>query len=172
MKHVTLVATAATVALLTVLAAPAGAVDMGCGTPGPTATVFSTAGSGEALGWAPDCVQVIAPVASPGSVAFTNLDPLFHQPVADGCFSQFQVNFGQTKVLEGLRVVNGKAYVGYVPCDESATQARTGTFIPRTEGEKLPVVETGVDGPGTVTVHYICAFHGPVMHGKIVLHPA
>ncbi len=148
---------------------PAGAIDMGCGQPAQTAIMYAPPGAGEAsLAWAPDCVQVIAgPTnAKAATITFTNLDAVFHTPVAAGCFITAQVDPARTTTLD-LKMIDGKVFNGFTPCDETKTQFRTGFFIPRMESDKGPVLEPNEDG--SVTVHFICQFHGAAMHGRIVV---
>lgn len=151
--------------------APANAVDVGCQETAQTATVFALAAAGEATGWSPECAALTAGATTnkAATLTFTNLDALFHIPAAAGCFAGAQINAGQSWSVS-VKLIDGKVYNGFTPCDDTKSQARVGTFIPKSEGPKLPVIEYNEDG--TVVVHFICSFHGPAMHGRMVITPA
>lgn len=167
--------------LMAVAAMPqGGAVDLGCRSPmnqGNEALVVVLP-AGEFPDWTPECITF----DSLGSVTFRQLDGLPHQAVAKGCFdsgglnavnqAQYpeanQVRFKWDPRFEKVIAFSpvGGANGGIKFCEPGdGVEFRDGTFPPaRGVGLRYPVVE---DHPDHVAVHFICAVHGPIMHGVV-----
>lgn len=185
-----------TLAVLALAAISAGApaaafgaeeTDTGVCTTSDTFDVFSGPASGEVGFWINDCIVTSQKDIT---VTFHNADAVFHNPHANGgpapasktgadssssaCFDPGNINAGRTAAVRFVLRQDGNLYTGPSgtrACSSLATQPTNGvggTLTPDPLPKHIkPVIERNDDG--SVTIHYICGFHGPSMHGTITL---
>lgn len=138
-----------------------GALDIGCTEttevttlPAGTSTLFTPPGA-DVLGWTPECVIV----DNGSTLTFTQRDAIGHGVLIPDC------------IVDGLGLMdlrNVPTTTLTLSYDAESSIVTAFGAGPSGEGE-FACEGIGLLGEGTLTIDYICEFHGAGMPGKIVL---